>query len=197
MAADYAAIIQAASAAGPVRLLGWSLGALVAHAVAAELEQAGREVQLVGMIDPPPPGRGLDADDTTLALAGIIYDVNPAPPPATVLFGELARLRSLVEPPPDLQAWCEQRGLLPSSALDAAVFDASVRLYRLHAALVADHTPRAIRAPLMVWWAEASRARYDWSALTSRIALEAVLPGTHYTIVRPPLLSTIVADLRR
>ena len=35
MAQDYAALIQGAKPEGPYRLMGWSMGGIIAHAVAA------------------------------------------------------------------------------------------------------------------------------------------------------------------
>jgi thioesterase domain-containing protein/aryl carrier-like protein len=182
MARDYAELI----AGDRVRLLGWSLGGLVAHAVAAELEQRGVAVDFVAMIDVPEPGRALAAGATALAVTGIIYDVNPSPPDPRTL------LAALGSAPPDLHAWCEQRGFLPAGALDASDFAAAEQLYRHHAALVATHTAPHIAAPLAMYWASAAR---DWLAYTSGAIRSRVLGGTHYTIIRPPLVEQIVADL--
>ncbi|MCZ1007000.1 alpha/beta fold hydrolase [Streptomyces lydicus] len=54
MAADYADQIRAASPEGPYRLLGWSVGGTVAHAVAAELERRGQRVDLLAVLDAYP-----------------------------------------------------------------------------------------------------------------------------------------------
>ncbi|HEY4059818.1 MAG TPA: beta-ketoacyl synthase N-terminal-like domain-containing protein [Kofleriaceae bacterium] len=187
MAADYAAIVHAARPSGPLRLLGWSLGGLVAHAVAAELERRGRDIELVGMIDVPDPAAGIAIDATTLAVTGIIYDVNPEPPEPAVI------ARALRDAPSDLHAWCEQRGLLPAGRLDRTAFDAAAELYRRHHALVRAHVPPTILAPLALWWAE--RSVGDWS--TRHAVLDRVLGGTHYTIVRSPIVDEIAADLAR
>ncbi|MBC6447458.1 amino acid adenylation domain-containing protein [Actinokineospora xionganensis] len=49
MAEDYLAQILAVAPQGPYRLLGWSFGGLVAHAVATRLRRAGAEVELTMM----------------------------------------------------------------------------------------------------------------------------------------------------
>jgi thioesterase domain-containing protein/aryl carrier-like protein len=54
MAIDYATLVQGARPIGPYRLLGWSLGGFVAHAVALELERRGEHVELIGVIDSLP-----------------------------------------------------------------------------------------------------------------------------------------------
>nr|WP_218003847.1 non-ribosomal peptide synthetase [Nocardia pneumoniae] len=54
MARRYVAEIRAVQPEGPYRLLGWSLGGVVAHAVATELQAAGEQVSLLAMLDSYP-----------------------------------------------------------------------------------------------------------------------------------------------
>lgn len=54
MVADYLALIRAAQPAGPYRLLGWSSGGGVAHALAVQLRTAGEQVSLLAMMDAYP-----------------------------------------------------------------------------------------------------------------------------------------------
>ncbi|MFD8827562.1 amino acid adenylation domain-containing protein, partial [Streptomyces sp. NPDC059605] len=54
MAADYVAHIRTVQPEGPYRLLGWSLGGRVAHAMAGQLEAAGQEVELLALLDAYP-----------------------------------------------------------------------------------------------------------------------------------------------
>ena len=51
IAADYLAQIRRVQPAGPYRLVGRSFGGLVAHAIAAQLRDAGQEVELFALID--------------------------------------------------------------------------------------------------------------------------------------------------
>nr|WP_054815874.1 non-ribosomal peptide synthetase [Nocardia arizonensis] len=51
MAQRYAAEIAAAQPDGPYRLLGWSLGGVLAHEIAVILRESGREVALLAMLD--------------------------------------------------------------------------------------------------------------------------------------------------
>ncbi|MET8054484.1 amino acid adenylation domain-containing protein [Streptosporangium sp. NPDC005286] len=51
MAAEYVSQILEVWPEGPYRLLGWSFGGIVAHAMAARLEQAGRRVESLTLID--------------------------------------------------------------------------------------------------------------------------------------------------
>lgn len=54
MADGYVAEIRAVQPHGPYHLLGWSFGGLVAHAVAARLEELGEEVALLALLDSYP-----------------------------------------------------------------------------------------------------------------------------------------------
>jgi thioesterase domain-containing protein len=56
LAADYVARIRSVQPEGPYQLLGWSFGAVLAQAVAAELEEQGEEVALLALLDGYPGG---------------------------------------------------------------------------------------------------------------------------------------------
>jgi thioesterase domain-containing protein len=51
MARVYLERIRAVQPHGPYRLMGWSLGGITAHEVAAQLEELGEEVSLLGILD--------------------------------------------------------------------------------------------------------------------------------------------------
>ncbi|MEO5878172.1 MAG: thioesterase domain-containing protein, partial [Streptosporangiaceae bacterium] len=57
MARDYLAAIRQVQPHGPYRLLGWSFGGLLAHAMAAALQAEGQDVELLALMDayPVPP----------------------------------------------------------------------------------------------------------------------------------------------
>jgi len=50
-AKDYVAQIKSVQPEGPYQLLGWSLGGLIAHEMAVQLQQAGERVDLLAMMD--------------------------------------------------------------------------------------------------------------------------------------------------
>jgi thioesterase domain-containing protein len=54
MAEDYLREIRQVQPRGPYRLLGWSFGGVVAHAMATRLQQAGEEVELLALMDAHP-----------------------------------------------------------------------------------------------------------------------------------------------
>ncbi|MBP2479713.1 amino acid adenylation domain-containing protein [Crossiella equi] len=81
MAADYAERIRKAWPGGPYSLLGWSFGGVVAHAVAAALQERGDEVSGLFVLDAyPPTGRsGVAAVEPSVedALAVFAADRDP------------------------------------------------------------------------------------------------------------------------
>ncbi|MEV0299040.1 amino acid adenylation domain-containing protein [Nocardia sp. NPDC050710] len=61
---------------GPYHLLGWSLGGLIAHAVAVEMRAAGEEVALLAMLDSE--ANGIDASTTRSVTPGeLISNLGP------------------------------------------------------------------------------------------------------------------------
>ncbi|MBT0570234.1 amino acid adenylation domain-containing protein [Curvibacter sp. CHRR-16] len=84
----YVARIRALQANGPYRLLGWSLGGALAHAMAARLQQLGETVELVAMMDSYPAAsfsqwRAPELMDALITLLSVNGEVD-APDAAAV-----------------------------------------------------------------------------------------------------------------
>ena len=82
MAADYAEQIRKVQPVGPYHLLGWSLGGLVAHAIATELQGQGEQTALVALLDAYPDSAfaaGIRLPDQDLqARLVTMFDCDPA-----------------------------------------------------------------------------------------------------------------------
>jgi malonyl CoA-acyl carrier protein transacylase/thioesterase domain-containing protein/aryl carrier-like protein len=195
MASEYASIVQA-TRPGPYVLAGWSMGAVLSHAIAAELEQRGQHVRLVAMIDPPRAGR-LEIDDIAEAVRATVIELRPE---HAVDEAALQPFRGLAALPGgstiELFKSCEQHGLLEKGSLSAEVFDAMVRLRVRHFQLVRAHRPGAIGADTAIWWASKPRAKGTWSPHTRGRVTERFLGGLHYTIMLPPRIDVVANDLR-
>ena len=97
MVADYLQLIQAEQPQGPYRLLGWSSGGGIAHALATALQQAGHTVDFLAMMDSfpsdiwagKPPAQERDA---LLALLDVIGDA-PIDPEGNPLSEHAIRAR--------------------------------------------------------------------------------------------------------
>jgi nonribosomal peptide synthetase DhbF len=59
LTASYAGRIREVQPAGPYRLLGWSLGGTIAHAVAARLQREGERVEFLALLDSYPTNQPL------------------------------------------------------------------------------------------------------------------------------------------
>ncbi|MFC7813261.1 amino acid adenylation domain-containing protein [Streptomyces sp. NPDC057367] len=86
LAADYVGRIRTVQTRGPYRLLGWSFGGLVAHAIAVQLERDGQQVELLAILDVSPvagetdgrqTGDGADGQlEPEAAVAELIGDIS-------------------------------------------------------------------------------------------------------------------------
>jgi thioesterase domain-containing protein len=65
MAVDYLAQIRRVQPHGPYRLLGWSFGGVVAHAMAVRLQELGEQVELLALLDSYPVPAGAANDPVT------------------------------------------------------------------------------------------------------------------------------------
>src|SRR5262249_33038787 len=63
LAKAFADTIRLVAPSGPIRLVGWSFGAVTAFAAARELSGAGREIEQLLLVDPPAPGASVAESD--------------------------------------------------------------------------------------------------------------------------------------
>jgi acyl transferase domain-containing protein/acyl-CoA synthetase (AMP-forming)/AMP-acid ligase II/thioesterase domain-containing protein len=193
MAIDYATVIQSVRPSGPYRLLGWSMGGFIAHAIARELELRGEIVEQIAMIDSRPIA-GSDTHDTGLVVMGVMHDLQLSPEPGHVL-PALQELDAKPLEDPDLLTWCQLHGLIPKAAISASAFSSIARRYLKHFQLLRDHRPGTVNAPIVAWWSGGSSPERFWSKYTTADVREKVVGGTHFTIIRPPHIDVIAAEL--
>jgi thioesterase domain-containing protein len=199
MAYDYARMIDSKCPDGSCQLVGWSMGALIAHAVACELETRGRKVNVVSMIDPPPIRQPREADsavrDLAFALTSAIYDLVPScSVPVAKIFADLRKMGSKQMSTVELLSFCEDRGI-SRGIVAAEDFDVLVRLRLVHFGLIRDYNPPVCGAPLKLWWSDEQKIRLDWRQHTAATVQENNLGGTHFSVMKSPLVEQIVADL--
>lgn len=107
MAAQYLAEIRRVQPHGPYHLLGWSLGGLVAHAMAAQLQDAGETVARLVLLDSYPfaaahPDRALSIErqiELALAFLGLRPDDADYPRDMTALADYLCHAYDLMGQP--------------------------------------------------------------------------------------------------
>ncbi|WP_299537839.1 non-ribosomal peptide synthetase [uncultured Streptomyces sp.] len=196
MAAQYAELVRGHRPTGPYHLAGWSMGGALAVEVAALLEAAGEQVALVALLDSSVPGAG-EPDPLlapAVALADTLPDLAVTPQEAAGLRERLRGL-PLQERLKLLVARAEERGR-PAAPTEALLHQAELAEH--HEQVVLSHRPTAVDAPLTVWWARdrLREPRTDWASLTrGGIREEAILPGDHFTLLRPPYVTEVARRL--
>ncbi|MFK8907423.1 amino acid adenylation domain-containing protein [Streptomyces sp. YS-3] len=187
MADDYAALIRTAQPSGPYHLLGWSFGALVAHAVAVRLREAGQEVAPPMLLDGYPGAEaGATADPLRELLDSLGYPTGPLP-----VTGPLSL-------PDFLRTARTQDG--PLAALDEETVTALGETFVHHDRLAAGHRPAVFDGDLTLVSAAHEAGTPDpqtWRPyLTGRITHHQA-PCTHGEMMTPKPASEIGALLRR
>ncbi|MEV5593241.1 amino acid adenylation domain-containing protein [Streptomyces sp. NPDC052496] len=74
LAADYARQIRAVQPEGPYHILGWSLGGIMAQAVATALEADAQEIGLLAVLDTSPPEAGSQGTGTREEILAQMYE---------------------------------------------------------------------------------------------------------------------------
>ena len=199
LAADYVERIRAVRPHGPYHLLGWSVGGIIAQAMAVRLRETGAAVGLVAMLDSYPadvwrgePDPGEDgALKALLAIAG--HDPDRLPALALNRASVLAFLRASDSP----------LGRLPDAALDGVV-----RVVAGNNRLVRGHFHRRFDGTLTHFRAALDHQGRDltpeqWRPYAGRVevvevpALHAYLTGPEATAVIAPVVSRRLEDADR
>ena len=213
VAADYVALIRQQQPQGPYRLLGWSLGGVLAMAMAHLLEEQGQTVSFIGLIDAvkrehSDRPEALGAGDSLLENILFVFGAQG-----------LERYQQLA---PNLRQGFEQtlEGINPEQALDFicdwmleqqlvdnTLFDRDYLHLRYRTTLqsrrlIDGFKPKTIQAQPYVWWAEDSlvdrrgqQPPTAWTKYCQQLAGSAVFKGGHFDIIQDPQLHQTIADL--
>ncbi|MBB4928199.1 type I polyketide synthase [Kitasatospora kifunensis] len=195
MAANYVTEIRAIQPSGPYALVGWSLGGLVAHAAAGQLERAGEKVGLLATLDAfpltahdvlrLPDAAEVDAFlmQVLLTDAGITAETDgPAPDLATVL----GRLRG-------------SDSVLSGVEEESLRRIADVMLHNTR--ILFDYTPGSISGDLLAFTATKSHDTSApapvtrWKPYVGGSVENRDLPCDHYSVLRGEALDIVGAEL--
>ncbi|MGE7433937.1 amino acid adenylation domain-containing protein, partial [Kitasatospora sp. NPDC001175] len=141
MAADYADQIRKIQSDGPYRLLGWSAGGLIAHAIACELQARGERTELLAILDAYPV-KDVEFDEAPVpterdVLVGIL-DCDPAElDEGPLTYGEIAEI-------------LRRRGSALAD-LDERRIEAVVQIMINNARLALDHDPGRFDGDLLLF----------------------------------------------
>jgi thioesterase domain-containing protein len=209
MAEHYAGLIQEKHPRGPLRLLGFSLGGLMAMEIARVIEDAGRTVAFVGLIDADL--RWTERENlkqeffrrnifemygTFTRELGFLKPL--APPELEKFAGQIAE--EIVEAPPEMRAAValrfisEHGDLLPG--LPVELVKQYLSLFFLHTNFLGECSPTLIRAPLAAWAGRQTRDEVSaWRNYTSGEFSEASIDGDHYDLMYPPFVHSLATQL--
>ncbi|MFJ8822360.1 amino acid adenylation domain-containing protein [Streptomyces sp. NPDC102467] len=186
-AADYVTRIRAIRPHGPYRLLGWSVGGILAHTVAVLLQEAGERVDFLALLDAfpaeqwrerPAPEEG-DALTAVLRMAGFERGTE--------------RTRD------DVLATLRKAGS-PLAGLTDATLSRIVDIVPNHARLMRAHTHRRYEGDVLFFTAAAPRpeswlTREAWRPHVSGDVTNHDLPCTHPELLRDDHVEVIAKAL--
>ena len=178
---------------GPYYLLGWSMGGLIAHAMAAALENRGEEVAFLGLLDTRL--RAVVEDLERLDLFAEYLGRNPADQAAFARMDAEER-RLLIQanahlPPDEWFIAVAKHGQAQGTWLCDIPLSLLKSLFTEWwdgITLTNAYDPPRIRANMRVWWAKETIDRFggppvDWSLHTCGDVAVSYTEGNHETIV--------------
>jgi amino acid adenylation domain-containing protein len=203
MAARYLAEVRRVQPQGPYRLGGWSMGGLVAFAMARQLAAEGQAPELLALIDtlppeiPPETATAPVTDEELVALfaqdmARLLGSHVGISPGELRFLPEQEKLAHVVR-------LGHTAGLLPADFGLAqieplfATFAANLQASRAYA-------PEPYTGRLILWVSEATAASYAaaldaWSRLAPAGLDRIILPGDHYSLLRRPEVERLAREL--
>ncbi|WP_345348987.1 thioesterase domain-containing protein, partial [Rhodococcus olei] len=190
-AARYVRAIRSVRPEGPYRVIGWSLGGVIAHAMAVQLQADGDEVALLAMMDSVAGaghGRGASAGPTARDLIGGLVPDGPGQELDVELTAD--RVAELATRLPGPLATIGEDRL--ARAVDAA--EQSTRL-------MAQHRPGVFTGDVLYFAAGRDDASGRRGAATWRSAVDGLIDvhpidATHWGMTAPDALAAIGAVLR-
>ncbi|MEO3876738.1 amino acid adenylation domain-containing protein, partial [Nonomuraea sp. B12E4] len=189
MALDYVARIRSVAPRGPYRLLGWSSGGNVAHAVATALQRQGDEVALLALLDSYVPEwhRGQSHDDEDAVLHRIVEFLGRADGREWDREGVLALLRE------EYGGWEQLGEWIFPAFVDAAV---TTR------AIVRESEPEVFKGDMLFFSAEHPGSErhgphHGWAPYVTGQVERHPVPGEHNDMMEQPAIAEIGAVLAR
>ncbi|ANB09091.1 hypothetical protein SAM40697_5134 [Streptomyces ambofaciens] len=186
---DYCAQIREVQPEGPYRLLGWSMGGLLAHRVATRLQRVGQRVDLLAIVDAYPPASvrvDWDAAEMVARIGEELgFDVDRVGP------GQEEALLA------DLRAKGHPLGHLPGGDIGAAV-----RVYVNSSRLTRNLRPEAFDGDVLFFASGTSFAEDDqvhdvaaWRPYVTGQITEHVIDHLHEDLLIEPAAVTAISDV--
>lgn len=212
MAYDYACLINEHQPMGAIRMLGFSLGGFLASLMAHELQQFGRSVSFLGLIDSNPnwtTATETSRQELCLRLTQVFTKFQSIgvmkQKPLETVQKDVAILVNFCfdvqhPSPAEVMAKTTAMGYVPSRQMDVNLLMKFTNSFLTHCRLLKDFEPPEINCPLYLWWpSETSKDNESGSKLwrqTSQFAVsESVIDGSHYSIMRGLAVRVLSAEV--
>jgi thioesterase domain-containing protein/acyl carrier protein len=204
----YASAIQTVQAHGPYHLSGWSLGGVVAFAIAEYLQTQGEDITLVAIFDSIAPisiqQQGAEITDEYVdndqALVNDLLELFAWDIPKADLF--------ILPPKDQLQCLLEQakKMFVVPEDTTLAQFRRLARLHRTNMHAISNYHPQKSTLPIALFRAQdtmshthlpvhAQAETLGWEALTNTIEVITV-PGSHGTMLNEPYVQELARLFR-
>ncbi len=196
MARRYLDAVREIQPHGPYLLGGWSIGGTLAFEMARMLRDLDEEVRLVVLMDSAVPPE-LDRPPThTEMLETFAHDLSglQGKEPPELDWSEL------VEREPDEQTAAVMEALERSGRVPADIRDelgTRIRVFMANAATALTYRPGHYDGGLVSLGAAEGQYAGGWERHVSGEVVERTVPGTHYTMLQPPHLKALGAELDR
>ena len=189
---DYLEILRSRHPGGSYRLLGWSLGGLIALGVASRLRESGANVDFLGLIDTHHP-RKFEKNDWRARLTEFLQDPEDRARLAALPGPEIRELEHILsgishsERPARVALWGRERGLWLNE-ISIEILRLETSLWRHVAAIEDTFVAPRFAGDLHVWWARNSAgpdgvACVDWASLSGAHTAAKFIDGDHNTII--------------
>ncbi|MCJ0946757.1 amino acid adenylation domain-containing protein [Rhodococcus sp. ARC_M8] len=190
LAHRYVEEVEAVSPDGPYDLLGWSLGGVIAHAMAVELQSSGRDVATLAMMDSYPDNGNAPASaelDVRDLLRGLGLEIETD---RDLTFDEAAAVLA--------------RRLGPETGVDGRDLERIARGYETSQRITHQFVPQVYEGDLLIFLASGEddtiprdRSPQEWSPLVTGRIVEVPVRCEHNEMIEPPAMAVIGPVLAR
>ncbi|HJT55083.1 MAG TPA: alpha/beta fold hydrolase, partial [Ktedonobacteraceae bacterium] len=204
MADRYVKEIQRIAPHGPYRLVGWSMGGLIAYEIARRFETMGERIDFLGLLDVPAPPREeqvqtnvqhfVDQDEVLLDLAINYLELEGF---TTTNLGEDEAYGLLLQRAKDLHLIPQEarRDFIQHQARIMMANQSVVDTYWCQSQIETDihvfcagEYSSVKQLPLV--------AAEKWQHFTRGKVYKVSVPGNHHTMVKPPFVSTLAEAMK-
>lgn len=212
MAHQYAQIIEMKKPEGAIRLLGFSLGGFLASLITRNLQESGRHVSFLGLIDSN-PGWTIESAASRNQLCVRVAQmfakfqnigVMRKKPVETVQRDVAILVDTALGDLPisstEIMAKTTAMGYVPDRQVDANALNKFTSTFLTHCRLLKNFQPPKVECPLSLWWPsetknENIKGTAIWSQRAQSTITDSEIEGSHFSIMRGPSVRVLAAEV--